>query len=77
MELVPRAGFALEVGDTVRFIRPRGGLDAGYFEGWNRGGKAIVRPLGSERARHLAPEALRPGNDGRMVQQRGRLENAS
>jgi hypothetical protein len=74
LELVPRAGFSLEPGDTVRYLKPRGGWGAGYFRGWSRRGLALVEIPGRQTALRLEPEVLRPSNDRRMLDRRGRVE---
>jgi hypothetical protein len=73
-ELVPRAGFPLEAGDTVRFVKARGGFGAGYFLGWTRTGSALVEIPGRETPLRIAASGLRPSNDRRMVDRRGRVE---
>jgi hypothetical protein len=73
LELVPRAGFALERGDTVRFVRSEGGVGAGYFEGWTAGGDALVRVPARSRPLRVPAARLMPSNDERMVRRRGRV----
>ena len=70
-ELLPRAGFALAAGDTVRYLRARGGFGFGHFERWDGSGRAVIAVPGRRTALRVAADRLRPSNDRRMVERRG------
>jgi hypothetical protein len=76
-ELVPRAGFPLEPGDTVRYVKARGGFGAGYFRSWARSGAALIEIPGREAPLRIPANELRPSNDRRMIERRGRVQRDS
>ena len=63
------AGFPLNEGDSVTYITAQG-FQTGYFVRWTKTGAAVIRKPEGGRA-NIAPNLLRPCNDGRMVRLRG------
>lgn len=59
-------------GDTIRWLRPRGGWGVATFIRFDRKGKVVLID-GKGIERHVAPETCRPVNDKRMTEIRGWL----
>lgn len=62
----------VQQGDSIRWLRPKGGWAIATFVRWDRKGRVVLIDVnGIER--HVAPDVCRPVNDQRMIELRGWL----